>query len=44
MVEIGGVDASIAWLSVGLQIMSGRDSLLYPVPGFDPIQSFDLIG
>ncbi len=36
MVEIGGVDASIAWLNVGWQIMSGRESLFYPIPDFNP--------
>jgi len=36
MVETGGVDASIAWLNVDWQIMSGRESLFYPTPDFNP--------
>jgi hypothetical protein len=30
------VDASTAWLNVGFQIMSGRESLFYPIPDFNP--------
>ncbi len=36
MVEIGGVDAFIASLKVGFQIVSGRESLLYAMPDFNP--------
>jgi hypothetical protein len=36
VVETGGVDDSIACLKVGWQIMSGRESLFYPIPDFNP--------